>query len=232
MREERDMSTIVLVHGSFFGAWCWDRVIPRLQAAGHEVHAPALTGIGEREHLASAGVGLELHVQDVLGVLRVRRLTDVVLVGHSYGGMVITGVAAAAPERIRQLIYFDAFVPQPGQSASGVLPWVGEAFSASAQDGLVPPLDLAALGIEAQADVDFVAGRVSAQPLRTHTDPSPGIPEGIATAYVRCAGQDFFLELEQELAAKGWPVRDVEAAHMANVTHPDVVADAFLASLS
>lgn len=112
------MSTFVLVHGGWDGGWAWRPVASELQSAGHEVFTPTLTGSGERVHLASPAVGLDTHVLDVANVLRFENLTDVILVGFSYGGMVITGVAEQIPERIAQLVYLDAFAPQDGQSAA------------------------------------------------------------------------------------------------------------------
>ena len=110
------MATFVLVHGAWHGGWCYKRVAQRLRAKGHEVYTPTLTGLGERSHLLHAGVNLSLHVQDILNVLRWEELSNVVLCGHSYGGMVITGVAAAVPDKIASLVYLDAFVPDAGQS--------------------------------------------------------------------------------------------------------------------
>lgn len=110
------MATYVLVHGGGHGGWCWQRVAPGLRAAGHEVYTPTLTGLGERAHLALCDVDLETHVTDVTAVLRYEDLTDVILIGHSYGGMVITGVADRATARIGQLVYLDAAIPSDGES--------------------------------------------------------------------------------------------------------------------
>ncbi len=106
----------VLVHGGGHGGWCWQRVAPRLRAAGHEVFTPTLTGLGERAHLLHPGIDLDLHIADVVGVLRYEDLRDVILVGHSYGGMVITGVADRAHDRIGHLVYLDAAHPASGES--------------------------------------------------------------------------------------------------------------------
>src|SRR6266516_1091932 len=116
MQEVAHMATFVLDHGGFHGGWCWKRVTPHLRAAGHEVYAPTLTGLGERCHLASPETNLSTHIQDILNVLSYEDLTDVVLVGHSCSGMVITGVADRAPERVTRLVYLDAFVPEDGQA--------------------------------------------------------------------------------------------------------------------
>ncbi|GIX29665.1 MAG: esterase [Porticoccaceae bacterium] len=116
------MATFVLVHGGGHGGWCWRFVAERLRARGHEVYTPTLTGLGERSHLLSPAVDLALHIQDVVNVLRFEDLAEVVLVGHSYGGMVITGVADRVPERIAHLVYLDAARPSNGQSLVAVAP--------------------------------------------------------------------------------------------------------------
>ena len=109
------MATYVLVHGAWGSGWNYRLTVRDLRAAGHDVYGVALTGLGERRHLASPAIDLSTHVKDVMGVLEVYDLQDVILVGHSYGGMVITAVSAAAAERIRSLVYIDAFVPGDGQ---------------------------------------------------------------------------------------------------------------------
>ena len=106
------MATFVLVHGGWAGGWQWREVASLLRAAGHDVFTPTLTGLGERVHLASPDVGLDTHIQDILMVLEYEELRDVILVGYSYSGMVITGVAERAPERLAHLVYLDAYVPR------------------------------------------------------------------------------------------------------------------------
>ena len=115
------MAMFLLIHGAWHGGWCWKKVTPLLRAAGHEVCTPTLTGLGERAHLLSAEVTLDTHVQDVVGVLEYEDLRDVVLVGHSYGGMVITGVVDRAADRLAHLVYLDAFVPQDGQALADLV---------------------------------------------------------------------------------------------------------------
>jgi pimeloyl-ACP methyl ester carboxylesterase len=110
------MATIVLVHGGWTGGWNWQGVARRLRAAGHEVYTPTLTGLGERVHLATPDVGLDTHITDIVNVLAYEDLHDVMLAGHSYGGMVITGVAGQAPDRLAQLVYLDAYAPFAGES--------------------------------------------------------------------------------------------------------------------
>ena len=115
------MATFVLVHGGWAGGWQWREVASLLRAAGHDVFTPTLTGLGERVHLASPDVGLDTHIQDILMVLEYEELRDVILIGYSYSGMVITGVAERAPERLAHLVYLDAYVPRDGQSLLDML---------------------------------------------------------------------------------------------------------------
>src|SRR5215470_3514651 len=116
------MATFLICHGAWSAAWAWKKVRPLLRAAGHEVLTPTYTGLGERAHLASRAITLDTHIADVMGVIECEDLKDVVLVGHSYGGMVATGVADRAGERIAKLVYLDAFVPEHGQSLFDLLP--------------------------------------------------------------------------------------------------------------
>ena len=116
------MTTFVLVHGAWHGGWCYKRVARLLRQAGHDVYTPTLTGLGERAHLMNRTIDLDTHVQDVVGVIRCEELSDVVLCGHSYGGMVIAGVAEQIAAKIRSLVYLDAFVPENGKSLFDYLP--------------------------------------------------------------------------------------------------------------
>jgi pimeloyl-ACP methyl ester carboxylesterase len=109
------VTVFVVAHGAWSAGWAWKKMRPLLRAAGHELWTPTYTGLGERAHLANPAVDLDTHITDVIGVLEMEDLRDVVLIAHSYGGMVATGVADRARERIAQLIYLDAFVPRDGQ---------------------------------------------------------------------------------------------------------------------
>lgn len=115
------METYVLVHGGWDGGWAWRGVARILEAAGQMVFTPTLTGSGERIHLARPDIDLQVHILDIVNVLRFENLEDVVLCGSSYGGMVITGVAEQVPQRIKQLVYLDAFVPQDGESTADLV---------------------------------------------------------------------------------------------------------------
>src|ERR1700741_1047886 len=108
--------TILVCHGAWSGGWSWKKMFPLMHGAGYRLMTPTYTGLGDREHLANPAIDLETHIQDILNVIKFEDLNDVVLLGHSYGGMVATGVADRVRDRIAQLIYLDAFVPRDGQS--------------------------------------------------------------------------------------------------------------------
>ncbi|MBV9347306.1 MAG: alpha/beta hydrolase [Pseudolabrys sp.] len=116
------MATFVVAHGAWSAGWAWKKMHPRLAARGHRLITPTLTGLGERSHLAHEGIDLDTHITDILNVLHYDDLRDVVLIGHSYGGMVATGVADRGADRVSKLVYIDAFAPRDGESAFDVMP--------------------------------------------------------------------------------------------------------------
>jgi pimeloyl-ACP methyl ester carboxylesterase len=160
------MSTFVLVHGAWGGAQTWRTVRPLLWGAGHRVFTPSLTGIGEREHLTSPQISLQTHVDDVVGTIHFEGLDDLVLLGFSYGGMVITGALEHVADRVRELVFLDAMVPSDGQSAFDL---VGRRFPPSDQ------VSWAVAGLprefEDPAEGEFHLARRSLQPIRTLTEP-------------------------------------------------------------
>jgi pimeloyl-ACP methyl ester carboxylesterase len=161
------MSTFILVHGAWHGGWCYSRVRTALQQQGHSVFTPTLTG--ERNHLLSRSVKLSTHVEDIVNVLKWEEVEDAVLVGHSYGGLVISGVAERTPERIRHLVYLDAFLPNDGERLLDLLPqpfidmfYVG---AEEAGEGYkVPPIPAATFNVN-DADRALVDGKCTLHPL-------------------------------------------------------------------
>ena len=171
------MATYVLVHGAGHGGWCWQRVAPLLRAAGHDVFTPTLTGLGERAHLLSPDVGLETHVTDVTALLACEDLAEVILVGHSYGGVVITGVADRALSRVGQLVFLDAAIPQNGESLSGMTPTIlGVRKESRIVNGVElvlwpdDPFARKVYGVTDEADWAWMAERLRPQPWRTFAD--------------------------------------------------------------
>jgi pimeloyl-ACP methyl ester carboxylesterase len=166
--------TIVLVHGAWHGGWCYRRVADLLRAAGHRVYTPTLTGLGERSHLLAPSVDLSTHIADIVNMIRWEDIRQIILVGHSYGGMVVTGVADAVADRVSALVYLDAFLPTAGKSLHGILPAeVAEAQiqGARASNGLaVPPIPAAAFNVN-EEDRVWVDSLCTPHPLRTLTQP-------------------------------------------------------------
>ncbi|WP_406445643.1 alpha/beta hydrolase [Streptomyces sp. NBC_00631] len=173
------MSTFLLVHGAWHSGRCWERVVPLLEAAGHRVFAPSLTGYGDKAHLLGPEVGLDTHVDDVVGLLTEGDLSDVVLVGHSYAGLVISSAANRTPERIAHLVYLDAMVPEDGESALDAQPvtrQLMELAEKSESGWRVPPMPeqpapLGLFGVTDPADVAWLRGMLSDHPVRCLQQP-------------------------------------------------------------
>ena len=168
------MTTFVLVSGAWAGGWCYGRVAKMLRSKGHEVYTPTNTGIGERVHLYHSSIGLETHVQDILNVIRWEGLKDIVIVGHSYGGMIITVVADRVPEKIKQLVYLDAFVPANGKCQFEYLPSERRESmrrDAEAHDGGITPMTAEAWLVKNKDDVAWVNSLSVRHPIRTFEEP-------------------------------------------------------------
>jgi len=227
------VSTFVLVHGAWHGGWAWDRVTPLLRAAGHEVHAPTLTGLSERAHLLSPQVGLDTHTEDVVRLLDVLDLRDVVLVGHSYAGQLVTTVADARPDRIAKRVYLDAFVGVDGETAVSLQPeTVAHHWAESAAEQgfgwLVPVRKLSVLGVTEQADVDWLTPKLTPHPWKTYTDPLrlTGAGDAVPAAFIECVSWMRVFQSQAERAReRGWPVHELETGHEAMVTAPKALAD-------
>ena len=160
------MATFFVVHGAWSGGWAWKKMRPLMAARGHELYTPTQTGIGERAHLAHRDLNLESHIQDMLAVLEFEDVRNAILVGHSYGGMVATGVADRARERFTHLVYVDAFAPEDGKSANDYAAERREAMRKNAVDGWkVPPLNPIPPDTSPE-DVAWVTPRRVPQPLQ------------------------------------------------------------------
>lgn len=234
------MATFLICHGAWSAGWAWKKVRPLMRAAGHEIFTPTYSGLGERAHQASAAVDLETHIGDMLAVLHYEDLRDVVLVGHSYGGMVATGVADRAVERIARLIYVDAFVPGNGQSLFDLLPAQAraerqEAARAQGDGWLIPPspppVDTS------PADISWITARRRWQPMGTFTQPillknaNPALPR----TYIYCTRitpEDRFGPFARRAKSEaGWTYFEIDASHSPNVTAPEMLVRLFEQSL-
>ena len=224
------MATIVLAHGAWSSAWAWKKVRPLMAAAGHTFYTPSYTGLGERYHLADPSNDLETHIADVLGVLEYEDLHDVILMGHSYGGMVATGVADRARERISLLVYLDAFVPRDGQALVDLVPdaqrqkmlegaRAGDGWRVSSNP---PPADTS------PEDLAWINKYRRTQSLKCFEQPL-GLQGEIAVprVYIQCmryADKGPFNQFaERARAHNGWRSYELDASHSPNVTAPDAL---------
>ena len=229
------MAGFVLVHGGFHGGWCWARVAPLLRAAGHEVWTPTLTGLGERAHLTTDATDLSTHIRDVHAVLEWEELEDVVLVGHSYGGMVVTGIAEQASERIARLVYLDGMVPRHGSCALDMMgaDLSGRLSSAAAGRGPgMPPAEF--FGVFDPADADWLRRRLTPQPPKSFTEPL-AIPENRAArlprTYIYCTQPPmvpFGRFLESLKNSPDWRFHTLATGHDAMISDPCGLADILL----
>jgi len=168
------MATFVLVHGAWHGGWCWKKIVPLLRAEGHNVFTPTLTGLGERAHLLTPDVDLTTHIQDIMGTLTYEGLNDVVLVGHSYGGMVIAGVADQAGARVGHVVYLDAFLPEDGKALRDYAPGevLDEMADARGEGWRLPSYMWATdFDVTDPSDVTWINERLGDQPYKTFTQP-------------------------------------------------------------
>ena len=226
------MSTFVMVHGSWHGGWCWKRVVPFLTMKGHEVHTPTLSGCGEHAHTATRQLNLDAHIEDIRAHLFMHDLADVILVGHSYAGMVITGVVDVIPQRIARLVYFDAFVPRAGDTLAALLGMATIADSAGSA-WLTPAPSPAQLGVTLDVDSSWLAARLTAAPagpayssLQLHTDAHARVPK----SYIRCReGSDRFQRYAEQARRAGWDYHELDAGHDAMISKPHATAEVMLA---
>lgn len=184
------MGTFVLVHGAWGGAQTWRTVRPLLWEAGHQVFTPSLTGIGARAHLASPQIGLTTHVDDVVATVHYEGLDEIVLLGFSYGGMVVTGALEHIAERVSEVVYLDAFVPHDGQSVVDIAGSLVDAVSTVVgQDWTVAGLPRE---FEDPAEAEFHLPRRSPQPVRTLTEPvrlpRPLESQAFGRTYIKALG--------------------------------------------
>ena len=232
------MATYVLVHGGGHGGWCYQRVARILRARGHEVHAPTLTGLGERSHLLDATVDLHRHVEDVVAVLHYEDLRDVILVGHSYGGMVITGAADKAAGRVGKLVYLDAATPVNGQSLFDVAgPVIGAVRPmGETRDGmelvLLPGPEAGLLyGVTDPDDLAWMAQRLTPHPWKCFEQPLEltderalwAIPQYHIVCTSTLATRDRELMAGARAEGRLW---DIDTGHDLMLTEPQRTADA------
>jgi pimeloyl-ACP methyl ester carboxylesterase len=226
------MTDFVLVHGAWLGGWCWQRVADRLHAQGHRTFAPSLTALGDRVHLLNDDVDMETQIADITGLVTSYDLTDIVLCGHSYGGMIITAVADQLPDRVQALVYLDALVPENGQSMFDTVPqFFADTFieQAEASGGhTVPPMTAEAFGVNEQDRV-WVDEKGEDHPLKCFNQPIH-----LTGAYQRITNRHYVLapafehpsthgHYDQFKDDPTWQVHTLDGGHHLMVDNPDGV---------
>jgi pimeloyl-ACP methyl ester carboxylesterase len=241
------MATYVLVHGGGHGGWCWQRLARLLRDAGHDVYTPTLTGLGERSHLLDPGIDLDTHITDVVNVLRYEDLTEAILVGHSYGGLVILGAADRAVDRVGQLVYMDAAIPVDGDSLATLMPGILGQVRAAGRvvDGveliLWPgPEAGRVFGVFDDADVAWMQDKLTPQPWKTFEQPlridEPALKHIPRTVILntrrREAGEHLpdpaFVEEQTARSLAADRLFEIDTGHDMMITEPKTVADMLL----
>lgn len=216
---------LLSVHGAWAGGWQFKRVVPFLEAKGWQVHRPSLSGLGEHFNTARADIGLATHIDDIVNYILFEDLHDVILLGHSYGGMVIMGVADRIPERIARLVYLDAFVPNDGDSVMGLRKAGSLPIEQMAKDGFIIPTWVRP-GKPFPIDVPH--------PLKTFTDAivlkNQAAAAKIPATYILTVEKgmkpedDDFFAASERARARGWPVIVMEGDHVVNWRQPEALA--------
>ena len=222
------MTTVVLVAGAWHGAWCWQRVLPALWRAGHTAVPVTLTGVGERVHQLSPRVDLGTHVEDVVAAVRAQECRDAVLVGHSYGGIVVTGAADRLGAEVGRLVYLDAVVPTPGRSWADCIPPEARAQRQAliAEHGHIPPAPASAYGLTGD-DAAWVERRQTPHPAGVFTDPLDFDAERWAArprTHVDCTAPALAtIEPSRRLVREqpGWELVELATGHDPMVSAPD-----------
>lgn len=219
--------TYVLVHGAWAGGWNWDLLKPLLEDGGASVLAPSLLGLGDGDRV-SAEIGLDDHVAQISDLLVSKDVRDAVLVGHSYGGMVITGVAARHPDRVARLVYVDAFVPAPGGSPADILPFLPAVFDSLSVDGLAQPPDLGELFGLTEDELRWVDDRLRPMPRRAPTDSigefDPQLLDERDPVFVLCLTRPDFADSARALEGRGWRVVRLQTHHYPMISMPETLA--------
>jgi pimeloyl-ACP methyl ester carboxylesterase len=228
------VKTFVLVHGAWHGGWCWRRVSDLLEREGHKVFTPTMTGVGERCHLIDPKVNLTTHVTDIVNVIKWEGLKDIVLVGHSYGGAVISGVAEQLPDSIGSIVFLDAFVPENGETPAS-LTTRRDAIAALVQKGetAMSPVPAAVFQVN-EKDRAWVDDKCTPHPLAAFTEKMTltGARDRIAKrAYIRAIGYanpPFDRYRDKLKAMAGWRIYEVPCGHDVMVDMPERLAEILL----
>jgi pimeloyl-ACP methyl ester carboxylesterase len=222
------MATFVVAHGAWSAGWAWKKMHPLMAARGHRLITPTYTGLGERGHLARPDIDLDTHIADILGALAFEDLINVNLIGHSYGGMVATGVADRARARVARLIYIDAFAPADGDSVFELLPASARAQRKPSADGMIPPVPMPP--DTSPDDHAWCDPLRLPQPAKTF-EQKLKMQNGALTLprhYIYCtrnAPDDRFRQFYERAKREGWGADEIDSSHNPHITCPEALAD-------
>jgi pimeloyl-ACP methyl ester carboxylesterase len=230
-----DHKTYVLVHGGFFGGWCWKKVAASLRALGHSVYTPTLTGLGERSHLLAARPTLETFIEDVAQVLRYEDLDGVILVGHSFSGSVVSAVADRMAETLRHLVYLDAQLLLSGESPASGAPSASieryrQRAIATSHGPVIPPFDPQTFGITDPEEAAWIKAKLTPHPLQTYFDNlalKHPLGNGVPATYIACTKPRYAnVASSHELARRmeGWTYLELPTGHNAMLSMPGALA--------
>lgn len=230
--------TVLLVAGAWTGTWVWRDVAKRLRARGYDVFSVTLTGIADRRNEFSPDIGLGTHIRDLITYVEMEDLRDLILVGWSYGGMVITGAAQALADRVVRLVYLDAYVPEDGKAVIDYLPPEGRAAheASASRNEPVYPIPLEAFGIVDPKMHDLITPRLTDQPWRTFLEPVclTGMTDRIPKSYVFCAGPSSWLfqsTYERMLSNPEVQTQIIEADHFCMLSAPEITAESLVRAM-
>lgn len=222
--------SLVLVHGSCHGGWCWNKMIPFLKIYNHEIYTLTLTGLGERSHILYESINLSTHINDIVQVFEYQNLYDVVLVGHSYGGMVIGGVAEKMPDRIRSMVFLDACIPQDGKSGFDLIPGLRDIYEQrrlkeEGKNWLVFSYTPEEFGVTNNDNINWMKSRLCSMPFHTH-DEALSIKEikskRLSKTYITCTdfGDSMFHNMKSK-ESEGWGYFEIRRGHDSMFTAPE-----------
>lgn len=231
------MTTFILLHGMWHGGWCWQKVTPLLRGAGHEVYTPTLTGLGERVHLANPELGLDTHIQDIVNLVKFEELSEVILVGHSFGGSLAPAIAEKIPKRIAHLVNLDGPLPEDGKALKEL---IGDYWDYIQKNAILPgdewriqPIPDWTFGVSGP-DLAWMHSKLTPHPLKPLTTPltlTNPAAHAIPRTYISCnegaTAEDIAAE-EARFNSLGWQYRHLATGHDAMITMPEGVANILL----
>lgn len=208
---------IILIHGSWHGGWCWNEVNTILSEKGHVVFAPTLSGMSGD----GGDFGVTDHINDIISIINKNKLENIVLVGHSYAGMILRGVSFMIPEKILKTIYVDAFIPENGESLFDLLgaERKKEIIYNLKNDFLIPPLDASKFGVDKEME-KWLNNKLTYTPIKTFSEKIFGINENIESHYIFCSETPIMKKYRDKANIKGWNIYDIRSGHDVMIINP------------